>query len=71
MLIICYRSSALSYIPQTQDDRAIRSVFRALQQWEDEPVVFRAIVRMRGHLARAGIQLEDSVERVKIMTPGS
>jgi hypothetical protein len=58
MLLITYQSPVFAYIPQTQDDRYIRTVFRTLHQWKDLRIMKRALKRTRDHMIRLGIRMD-------------
>jgi hypothetical protein len=60
MLLITFQSPVFAYVPETQDDRYIRTVFRALHQWRDLKMVARSLRRAQGHMSRLGIPTDSN-----------
>jgi hypothetical protein len=61
MLLITFESPVFAYIPETQDDRYIRTVFRALYQWRDLRIMARALKRAKSHMSRLGIRVDTKI----------
>jgi hypothetical protein len=59
MLMILYRSPALSFIPETMEDHGFRKVHRALAHWKDIKIVWRELQRSKAIFARLGLKVDE------------
>ncbi|KIW01031.1 hypothetical protein, variant 2 [Verruconis gallopava] len=61
MLMIIYRTSASSFLPESLDDRCFRKVHRLLTHWKDIKVVWRVLKRSRPIFTRLGLKVDDQI----------
>lgn len=61
MLMIVYRSPAMSYMSESMDDQCFRKTHRCLAKWKDIKIVWRVLKRSRPIFARLGLKVDDII----------
>ena len=62
MLIITYCSDAFSFIPETREDKYMKMGYASLMNWQELPLLNRALTRSRRQMARIGVEVEAPCE---------
>ena len=61
MLMVVYRTPAMSFLVESTSDAAFRKVHKSLAQWEDIKIVWRVLKRSRTIFARLGIKIDSVI----------